>query len=167
MKNLFHRIRLYLSNIGEAGSISLENIGFAVTATILVSAIVVTSGGGVVNDTEEKAHFLNAAALVSAVEMIAKDIRLPAGSEPATFTLASLQEDGKIDMAIDPSTEDAYDGVNTSVTVTSERNPLYANPVYSFDVKLTSSEGWIYLDTEKGPDVFIPARHDFDASAQF
>jgi len=165
MKNLFHRIRLYLSNIGEVGNMSLTDVGFAITATVLVGAIVVTSGAGVINDTEEKAHYLNANGLIAAAEMFAKDTRLKAGGTE-TFTLRDLQVLGLIDEAIDPTTEDSYGSDNTQVTVAAGLDSNFSNPVYTFDVKLVSDAGWTYLDTANDLGIRIPARHEQDASSQ-
>jgi len=158
MRNLFDRIRLYLSNIGEVGGMSLPDVSFAITATVLVGAIVVTSGAGVINDTEEKAHFLNAIALGTTARIIAMDERLPANYSKI-YSLADLQLQGKIDEAIDPTTEEPY-GSDTKVTVFSLRANGYANPMYGVLVKLTNNDNsWTYFDTAISGEIKIPARH--------
>lgn len=135
--------------IGRKGTISLENIGFAITAIMLLGAVISVTGNTIVLDTEEKAHILNAKAMASAVEFIVTEDNLgPFIGGTRTVYLSECYEADLLAPAIDPSSRNGalYHANESAILVESVQDATgrYINEYFA---RLVSQDGtYVYAD---------------------
>ena len=153
LKAMIGVIQKFKTILNEKGSISLENVGFAITATTLIGAVVVVTGNTLVLDTEEKTHVLNANAMVEAAKlMINENNTGPALDEQLVITLSEMYDADRIGPAYDPSRDNGnLYGENDSEVliqnVVDDSVPSSNRTINKFFVKLTNTEGaYIYIN---------------------
>jgi len=155
------RVKRWLKAIDQRGSISLENIGFAITASTLVGAVVVVTGNTIVLDTEQKTHVLNARAMVSAVEFSINEFNNgPSLNSNATYTLKDLYGADRLSPSVDPSSDsgDLYEAEESKILVQNvidEDAPSADRSINKFFVRLVRGDGaYVYLDeTDSTEDI--------------
>ena len=170
----------FKETLDECGGYSAEEIATGLAMAGIVTSIVVVTGNGVSNDTEEWAHVYNAVTMAEAVEsIITTGSSGPNLGETKEYTLQELLDAEQIGAAEDPSNDpdDAddnfYSKTETKISVKKvESTNSDEATQYDFFVKLVNSDNtYNYLDeidastpvevTEVGRSrILIPARHE-------